>query len=85
LVTGANPAWVSILFRRLKIWKKNKESRVIVIDPRKTDTAAADLHYNHTEPVFLLRFIKKIIEKVTAVTIYKKKIAQNYRHTKRSS
>jgi len=47
LITGANPAWCHpILFRRLEQHKEqNPEVKVIVVDPRKTDTANfADLH-----------------------------------------
>ena len=47
LITGANPAWCHpILFRRLEQHKeKNPKVKIIVIDPRRTDTAAtADLH-----------------------------------------
>lgn len=47
LITGANPAWCHpILYRRIEQHKeKNPKTKIIVIDPRKTDTAlAADLH-----------------------------------------
>lgn len=47
LITGANPAWCHpILFRRLEKHKEdNPEVQIIVVDPRKTDTANfADLH-----------------------------------------
>ena len=47
LITGANPAWCHpILFRRLEKRKEdNPDVQIIVIDPRKTDTANfADLH-----------------------------------------
>ena len=47
LITGANPAWCHpILFRRLEAHKKNNPNvKIIVVDPRKTDTANfADLH-----------------------------------------
>lgn len=47
LITGANPAWCHpILFRRIEKRKEdNPNVRIIVIDPRKTDSAAfADLH-----------------------------------------
>ena len=47
LITGANPAWCHpILFRRLEQHKENNPNvKVIVVDPRKTDTAQfADLH-----------------------------------------
>ncbi|MEP1489130.1 MAG: molybdopterin-dependent oxidoreductase [Algibacter sp.] len=47
LITGANPAWCHpILFRRIEKRKEeNPDVQIIVIDPRKTDSAAfADLH-----------------------------------------
>ncbi|KAA5822344.1 molybdopterin-dependent oxidoreductase [Algibacter amylolyticus] len=47
LITGANPAWCHpILFRRIEKRKEdNPKVKIIVIDPRKTDTASfADLH-----------------------------------------
>ena len=47
LITGANPAWCHpILFRRIEQHKeKNPKTKIIVVDPRKTDSAlAADLH-----------------------------------------
>lgn len=47
LITGANPAWCHpILFRRIEQHKEaNPEIKIIVIDPRKTDSANfADLH-----------------------------------------
>jgi len=47
LITGANPAWCHpILFRRIEKHKEeNPDVKIIVIDPRKTDTANfADLH-----------------------------------------
>ncbi len=46
-ITGANPAWCHpILFRRIEAHKAaNPEVKIIVVDPRKTQTAAmADLH-----------------------------------------
>ncbi|WP_100612711.1 nitrate reductase [Confluentibacter lentus] len=47
LITGANPAWCHpIIFRRIEKHKeKNPHVQIIVIDPRKTDSASfADLH-----------------------------------------
>lgn len=46
-ITGANPAWCHpILFRRIEKHKENNPHiKIIVVDPRKTDTASfADLH-----------------------------------------
>jgi len=47
LIAGANPAWCHpILFRRIEKHKENKPTtKIIVIDPRETQTAAvSDLH-----------------------------------------
>lgn len=47
IITGANPAWCHpIIFRRIEKHKeKNPHVQIIVIDPRKTDSASfADLH-----------------------------------------
>ena len=46
LIAGANPAWCHpILFRRIEAQLKNKNSYLIVVDPRETETACmADLH-----------------------------------------
>ncbi len=47
LIAGANPAWCHpILFRRIEMHKeKNPNVKIIVVDPRKTQTcASADLH-----------------------------------------
>ena len=51
LITGANPAWCHpILFRRIEKHKEeNPDVKIIVIDPRKTDSAnSADLHLQLT-------------------------------------
>lgn len=51
LITGANPAWCHpILFRRIeKHREENPDVQIIVIDPRKTDSANfADLHLQLT-------------------------------------
>ncbi|MBP1838910.1 nitrate reductase [Formosa algae] len=47
LITGANPAWCHpILFRRIEQHKeKNPDVKILVVDPRKTDSANfADVH-----------------------------------------
>ncbi|MBO9703027.1 MAG: molybdopterin-dependent oxidoreductase [Sporocytophaga sp.] len=47
LITGANPAWCHpIIFRRLEAHKaQNPNTKIIVVDPRKTQTASvADIH-----------------------------------------
>ncbi|MDO1446748.1 molybdopterin-dependent oxidoreductase [Rhodocytophaga aerolata] len=48
LIAGANPAWCHpIIFRRLEAHKaKNPDVKIIVVDPRKTQTTSiADLHF----------------------------------------
>jgi ferredoxin-nitrate reductase len=69
LITGANPAWCHpILFRRIEQHKeKNPKVKIIVIDPRKTDSAlAADLHLQivpGTDIVLYHAIAKRLIEK----------------------
>jgi len=66
LITGANPAWCHpILFRRLENHKRdNPNVKIIVVDPRKTQTAViADLHLqiNPGTDVYLHNAISRII------------------------
>ncbi len=69
LITGANPAWCHpILFRRLEQHKeKNPKVKIIVIDPRRTDSAlAADLHLQiipGTDILLYHAIAKRLIEK----------------------
>ncbi|HEY6141795.1 MAG TPA: molybdopterin-dependent oxidoreductase [Flavobacterium sp.] len=69
LITGANPAYCHpILYRRLEQHKeKNPKVKIIVIDPRKTDSAlAADLHLQiipGTDIVLYHALAKRLIEK----------------------
>jgi ferredoxin-nitrate reductase len=65
-ITGANPAWCHpILFRRLEAHKQNNpETKIIVVDPRKTQTAAmADLHLAITpgSDIFLYNAIARVL------------------------
>ena len=65
-ITGANPAWCHpILFRRLEKYKEeNPHVKIIVADPRKTNTCSiADLHIQLTPgtDVILYQAIGKII------------------------
>jgi ferredoxin-nitrate reductase len=65
-ITGANPAWCHpILFRRLEAHKQNNpEIKIIVADPRKTQTAEmADLHLqiNPGTDIFLYNAIARIL------------------------
>lgn len=84
LITGANPAWCHpILYRRLEQHKeKNPKVKVIVIDPRRTDTAvAADLHLQITPGTDIILYhamAKRIIEKGYSDNEFIKKHTENY-------
>jgi ferredoxin-nitrate reductase len=84
LITGANPAWCHpILFRRLEQHKeKNPKVKVIVIDPRRTDTAAtADLHLQiipGTDIVLYHALAKCIIERGYSDSDFIKNNTENY-------
>lgn len=59
LIAGANPAWCHpILFRRLEKHKeKNPHVKIIVVDPRKTDSATfGDLHLQITPGTDIVLF-----------------------------
>jgi ferredoxin-nitrate reductase len=68
LIAGANPAWCHpILFRRLEAHKElNPETKIVVIDPRKTDTCSiADLHLQikpGTDVILLHAIAREIYE-----------------------
>ncbi|GEL12173.1 hypothetical protein FGL01_29120 [Flavobacterium glycines] len=84
LITGANPAWCHpILFRRLEQHKeKNPKVKVIVIDPRKTDTAlSADLHLQilpGSDIILYHALAKRIIEKGYADIDFVKTHTENF-------
>ncbi|MCW7503027.1 nitrate reductase [Leptospira paudalimensis] len=66
LIAGANPAWCHpILFRRIEAQKKNfPNTKLIVVDPRKTDTCEdADLHLqiHPGTDIYLFHAIAKIL------------------------
>lgn len=66
LIAGANPAWCHpILFRRLENHKEtNPDTKIIVVDPRKTQTASiADLHLQLTPgtDITLFNAISKVL------------------------
>ncbi|HEY3405296.1 MAG TPA: molybdopterin-dependent oxidoreductase [Ohtaekwangia sp.] len=66
LIAGANPAWCHpILFRRIEAHKqKNPDVKLIVVDPRKTQTCAmADLHLQITPgtDIYLYNAIARIL------------------------
>jgi ferredoxin-nitrate reductase len=84
LITGANPAWCHpILFRRLEQHKeKNPKVKIIVIDPRRTDSAlAADLHLQITPGTDILLYhaiAKRLIEKGYIDNDFIKKHTENF-------
>ncbi|MFA9189228.1 molybdopterin-dependent oxidoreductase [Flavobacterium magnesitis] len=84
LITGANPAWCHpILFRRLEQHReKNPKVKVIVIDPRKTDTAlTADLHLQilpGSDIILYHAMAKRIIEKGYTDNNFIRKHTENF-------
>ncbi|MGL2995121.1 molybdopterin-dependent oxidoreductase [Flavobacterium sp. TSSA_36] len=84
LITGANPAWCHpILFRRIEQHKANNAKvKIIVIDPRKTDSALnADLHLQiipGTDIVLYHALAKRIIEKGYTDLDFIKNHTENY-------
>lgn len=85
LITGANPAWCHpILFRRIELHKeKNPKVKIIVIDPRRTDSAAfADLHLQiipGTDIILYHALAKRIIEKGYVDSDFIKNHTENYK------
>ena len=85
LITGANPAWCHpILFRRIEKHKeKNPKVKIIVVDPRKTDSAlAADLHLQiipGTDIVLYHALAKRLIEKGYADSDFIKNHTENFK------
>jgi ferredoxin-nitrate reductase len=84
LITGANPAFCHpILFRRIEQHKeKNPKVKIIVIDPRRTDSAmAADLHLQiipGTDIVLYHAIAKRLIEKGYIDHTFIKNHTQNF-------
>lgn len=84
LITGANPAFCHpILFRRIEQHKeKNPKVKIIVIDPRKTDSAAlADLHLQiipGTDIILYHAIAKILIEKGYTDSDFIKNHTENY-------
>ncbi len=89
LITGANPAWCHpILFRRLEKHKEdNPNTKIIVVDPRKTQTCAiADLHLQiipGTDVVLNNAIAKRLIDKNRVDTKFIKESTNNYEALKR--
>ncbi|WP_152286769.1 nitrate reductase [Flavicella marina] len=84
LITGANPAWCHpILFRRLEKHKEdNPNTKIIVVDPRKTQTCAiADLHIQilpGTDVVLNNAIAKRLIDKKRVDSKFIKEHTNNY-------
>ncbi len=84
LIAGANPAWCHpILFRRLEQHKEeNPDIKVIVVDPRKTQTCAlADLHLQllpGTDVILFNAIARWLIEKKKIDNAFIKKHTSNF-------
>ncbi len=91
LIAGANPAWCHpILYRRLEQRKADHpEAKVIVVDPRKTQTAAeADLHLQilpGTDVILFNAIARWLIEKRKTNKNFIKKHTVNYEAVKESA
>ncbi|PCJ82552.1 MAG: NAD(P)H-nitrite reductase [Bacteroidetes bacterium] len=91
LIAGANPAWCHpILFRRLEKHKEeNPDVKIIVVDPRKTQTcAAADLHLQilpGTDVLLFNAIARLLIEKKKIDKDFIKKHTVNYEACKDSA
>lgn len=84
LIAGANPAWCHpILFRRIEKHKEeNPKVKVIVVDPRKTQTSAlADLHLHilpGTDVILFNAMARWLIEKKKINTAFIQKHTSNF-------
>lgn len=84
LIAGANPAWCHpILFRRLEKHKeKNPNVKIIVVDPRKTDSASfADIHLPiipGTDIILYNAIGRRLIESGLADADFIKNHTENY-------
>ncbi len=91
LIAGANPAWCHpILFRRLEKHKEeNPNVKVIVIDPRKTQTCAlADVHLQilpGTDVILFNAIARWLIDKKKIDTAFIKKHTSNFEACKQSA
>ncbi|MDV7137299.1 molybdopterin-dependent oxidoreductase [Maribacter sp. TH_r10] len=91
LIAGANPAWCHpILYRRLEQRKAdNPQVKVIVVDPRKTQTAAAaDLHLQilpGTDVILFNAIARWLIEKRKIDKNFIKKHTVNFEACKQSA
>ncbi|MDT0606430.1 molybdopterin-dependent oxidoreductase [Croceitalea rosinachiae] len=91
LIAGANPAWCHpILFRRLEKHKENNPKvKVLVVDPRKTQTCTlADLHLQilpGTDVVLFNAIARWLIERKKIDTSFIKKYTSNFEACKQSA
>ncbi|MGB6150849.1 MAG: molybdopterin-dependent oxidoreductase [Pricia sp.] len=91
LIAGANPAWCHpILYRRLEKHKEeNPEVKIIVVDPRKTQTcASADLHLQilpGTDVILFNAIARWLIEKRFIDKNFIKKHTSNFEACKQSA
>ncbi|MEO0900574.1 MAG: molybdopterin-dependent oxidoreductase, partial [Bacteroidota bacterium] len=91
LIAGANPAWCHpILFRRLEKHKEeNPNVKIIVVDPRKTQTCAlADIHLQilpGTDVILFNAIARWLIEKKKIDTAFIKKYTSNFDACKQSA
>jgi len=91
LIAGANPAWCHpILFRRIENHKeKNPEVKIIVVDPRKTQTcASADLHLQilpGTDVILFNAIARWLIEKRKIDKNFIKKHTANFEACRESA
>ena len=91
LIAGANPAWCHpILFRRLEKRKEdNPNVKIIVVDPRKTQTcASADLHLQilpGTDVILFNAIARWLIEKRKIDKNFIKKHTANFEACKESA
>ncbi len=91
LIAGANPAWCHpILFRRIEMHKeKNPNVKIIVVDPRKTQTcASADLHLQilpGTDVILFNAIARWLIEKKKIDKSFIKKHTANFDACKESA
>lgn len=91
LIAGANPAWCHpILFRRLEKHKEeNPNVKIIVVDPRKTQTcASADLHLQilpGTDVILFNAIARLLIEKKKIDKGFIKKHTVNFEACKESA
>lgn len=91
LIAGANPAWCHpILFRRIENHKENNpDVKIIVVDPRKTQTSAlADLHLQilpGTDVILFNAIARWLIEKRKIDKNFIKKHTANFEACKESA